>query len=366
MNKHVKANKKAAVKPNKKEYVKTTNKVISVTTLDVETGEIKDLMTHDPDLHRLVNKKSEDALKKHLERAKEKESGWRIATKHWVANFHDGLETIDIKMDDITGGIALTLSMYQELDSNGVFKIDGEYMWKQDIDTIIGMKEKASRRHLKNLQELGVLNWDREKHNVYTMNPQFHFMGNFPDDQKGKEFTKIFKESMKEVLPKLSLGARGILYKFLRKVHVQNYFLTFEPNFDLRKQMDKSFFDNLEKRTLKEPEYIGIHDIVELYGNGKSKRMLEKYLSELDDVNILQKFGRGRNSKYQVNPKFISKQDIYCPYAISTIYNFEQRIKKQGKKLTKNLTVQFPNVNLKNIIKNGYQIAYQFGVIFDI
>lgn len=283
----------------------------------------------------------EKILKKIRLRTAEKDN----VSKHFTINFHDKLEEAEDQLDVKTAGIALTLSLYLDKQSDGVLKINGEIMTKQDIDSILGMDDETCKKELDILKEKGILFYKRERievielrgknkgrtktisANVYRMNPRHHCMGYLLEDTKDISFTKVFKEAAKEYLEYISIEARGLLYKMLRFVHFQSYYLVMEPNRDLRNDKDKTFYENIQdevlrKNILAKQQDINMDDLVQL--SGKSKRTVERYIKEWEYARIVLKNGRGKKACFLMNPKLFTRQEIHCPYAVSTIFHFDK------------------------------------------
>jgi DNA-binding transcriptional ArsR family regulator len=266
-------------------------------------------------------------------------------TKHFIINFHDTLGKIEDQLDVKTAGVALTLSLYMERKSGGLLKINGEVMTKQDIDEILGMDDETCKGHLDVLKTFEIIDYKREKvevvetrgrnkgktkvisANVYKINPNHHYMGYLLDGNKERDFTKVFKEAAKEYLEYVSLEARGLLYKMLRYVHFQSYYLVKNPNSDLRKDREKTFYENIKNESIKkeilnDQQDLKIQDFVEI--TGKSQRTIERYIKEWEYARLVIKNGRGKHATYLMNPSIFTRQESQCPYAVSTTFLFDK------------------------------------------
>lgn len=266
-------------------------------------------------------------------------------TKHFTINFHDRLKQVEEELEVKAAGIALTLSLYMELKSDGILKINGEVMTKQDIDEIFKMDDETSKYYLDVLKNQGILDYKRGKievmetrgrnkgkmkvitANVYKINPHHHYMGYLVGENKERDFTKIYKEAAKNYLDYISLEARGLLYKLLGNVHFQSFYLVSNPNDDLRIDREKTFYENIENETYKKnilhkQENLTMDDFVAL--TGKSTRTIERYIREWEYARIVIKNGRGKKATYLMNPSIFTRQEATCPYAVSTTFHFEQ------------------------------------------
>lgn len=277
-------------------------------------------------------------------------------TKHFVINFHDSLEQVEDELNVKTAGVALTLSLYMERKSDGILKINGEIMTKQDIDSILDMDDQTSKAHLDALKEHGILNYHREKievletkgrnkgkmktvtANVYQMNPYHHYMGYLVGDNKERDFTKIFKEAAKTYMDYVSLEARGLLYKLLRYVHFQSFYLVSNPNIDLRLDREKTFYENIEDDQIKKTILHKQHDLTMddfAHLTGKSRRMVERYIKEWEYARLVIKNGRGKKASFLMNPTIFTRQEAHCPYTVSTIFHFDKQKPQKAPHLKK-------------------------------
>lgn len=280
-------------------------------------------------------------LKKIKLRIQERE----VPSKHFTINFHDKLSEVEEALDVRTAGVALTLSLYMERKSGGLLKINGEVMTKQDIDDILAMDDETAKSHLDALKALGILDYKRQKvevietkgknkgkiknisANVYKMNPHHHYMGYLLGANKERDFTKVFKEAAKDYLDYISLEARGLLYKLLRFVHFQSYYLVSNPNQDLRSERELTFYENIQderiKRTILDAQNdLTMDDFIAL--TGKSRRSIERYIKEWEYARIVIKNGRGKKASFLINPSIFTRQEAHCPYTVSTIFHFDK------------------------------------------
>lgn len=268
-----------------------------------------------------------------------------MPSKHFTINFHDKLQQIEDELDVKTAGVALTLSLYMERKSDGLLKINGEVMTKQDIDDILDMDDETAKTHLDALKTLGILDYKRQKievietkgknkgkvknisANVYKMNPHHHYMGYLLGENKDRDFTKVFKEAAKDYFDYISLEARGLLYKLLRFVHFQSYYLVSNPNQDLRIERDKTFYENIQDETIKNTILTTQHDLTMddfIALTGKSRRSIERYIKEWEYARIVIKNGRGKKASFLMNPTIFTRQEAHCPYTVSTIFHFDK------------------------------------------
>lgn len=273
-------------------------------------------------------------------------------TKHFTINFHQGMQNksgLSMK----AAGAALTLSLYMELKSEGTLKIHGEFLTKQDIDDILGENKKTVKKILDELKRTNVIKWYRQRHqvpitkgknkgqmkvvtaNTYTMDPSIMYMGAIPRNEKDKAFTKVFKEEAKRYLEFLSLEARGLLFKLLPYVHFQSYILSHHPNFDVRADEEKTFYENIkdprtEKLVLKRYNSIVISDLVRI--STKSLATVQRYIKEWENARVVLKNGRGERAVFLMNPNLFTRQEIHCPYAVSLMHIFNQVQPKKTKK----------------------------------
>lgn len=266
-------------------------------------------------------------------------------SKHFTMNFHDTLEKVEEQLDVKTAGVALTLSLYMDRNSDGILKINGEIMTKQDIDEILGMDDETCKEQLDLLKGLGVIDYQRAKMevveikgrnkgktknisaNIYKMNPNHHYMGYLLGDDRNRQFTKVFKEAAKDYLDHISLEARGLLYKLLRFVHFQSYYLVTNPNNDLRVDKEKTFYENIKEENLKKEilhmqEDLTIDGFIEI--TGKSRRTVERYIKEWEYARLVIKNGRGKNASFLMNPSIFTRQEAHCPYAVTTTFHFDK------------------------------------------
>lgn len=290
-------------------------------------------------------KKFQQVLKKINLRIQERDN----PSKHFTINFHDSLKGVEDRLDVKTAGVALTLSLYMERKSDGILKVNGEVMTKQDIDEILGMDDETCKFHLDSLKKQGVIDYQREKveiletrgrnkgkskiisANVYKINPNHHYMGYLMGENKERDFTKVFKEAAKDYLEYISLEARGLLYKLLRYVHFQSYYLVMNPNVDLRIDKEKTFYENIKEDEIKKDiltaqQDMGMENFIAL--TGKSQRTIERYIKEWEYARLVIKNGRGKSATYLMNPSIFTRQEAQCPYAVSTTFHFD-KIKPQ-------------------------------------
>lgn len=267
----------------------------------------------------------------------------KTPSKHFTMNFHDQLVQLARALTIQEAGVLLTLSLYMELGSHGVLKINGEYMTKQDIDDILGMTNTASKKILDSLKSTCVLDYKRQKikvfitrgknkgkmktitANVYSINPSIIKMGSLANKLKG--FTKLYKEAGKLHFDFLSIEARGLLFKLLHFVHFQSYHLSVLPNNDLRIDETKTYFENIqnkesEKIMLQKSMNLNTDNLVEI--TGKTKRTINRYIREWEYARIVIRNGRGRKASFIMNPLLFTRQEEYCPYAISLMHIFKQ------------------------------------------
>ena len=267
-------------------------------------------------------------------------------TRHFMMTFHDTLENIEARLETKAAGVALTLSLYMDLGSNGILKINGNHMTKQDLYEILGLEQDMVKKVTDTLKDLNVLTYKREavesvitrgknkgktrriSGNVYRMDTNFSFMGSFDKEQKDRSFTKTFKEEAKKYLEYISLDSRGFLLMLLKNIHFQNFYLVHNPNADYRlhKNKDMPFYKSISTEAGKLYMYetqksLNLNDMIQL--TGKSRRTIERYLRELEYSRILLKNGRGQKAIYQVNPRIFTRQEGVCHYTETIITQFD-------------------------------------------
>ncbi|MGO4349293.1 hypothetical protein AB4Z45_27765 [Paenibacillus sp. MCAF9] len=301
--------------------------------VNIYTGEIKLLLTSDLETEYNRSKKAIEAAKRKFQQ----KNDFFEPTAHWVASFHkenEALSEISIQ----TAGAIMTLMLYLNIHGDGILMINGEPVTKQDIDDILGVDDKTSKSYLDEAIEYKILSWTRQKievpitfgkdkgkrkkisANVYTINPEYICMGTFPNTKT--PFTRVFKTKAKKHIEFLSIEARGFLYKLLPKIHFQSHYITNNPNLDLRKDKNYTYFKNIEQKTLFANECLNIYDLTQIAG--KSKAVVDRYYLEFEAARIMLKDGMGRKSKFFVNPGLLTRNNFNCEFAVSLEYIFDQ------------------------------------------
>lgn len=269
-------------------------------------------------------------------------------TPKWFASFHKKLEIISPRISLISGGIIMTLLPYMEKNT-GYLKINGERMTKSDMEDVLGLKKDAVRKHLQELKSYKIINWVRTKEEriitkgkykgttnatssyIFKIDPQFHMYGSFGD----KKHTKVFRTSAKEQINMISLEARGLLYKVLHKVHYQSYFLSDQPDFDLRTDKTQTLIDSYQVTDgsqigiLKDEYFITRNRLKDI--SGRSEKTVRRYIKEWEYARIVQQIGRGKHTAFLLNPNVLTRQKEIDPIG-RIIVNF---IFGQGPNATK-------------------------------
>lgn len=301
--------------------------------VNLYTGEIKLLLASDLETEYIRSKKAMEAARRFFQR----KNDFFEPTAHWVAAFHKENDVLN-KISIQTAGAIMTLMLYLDIHGNGVLMINGEPVTKQDIDDILGVDDKTSKSYLDEAIEYKIISWARQKievpitfgkdkgkkkkisANVYTINPEYICMGTFPNTNTS--FTRVFKTKAKKHIEFLSIEARGFLYKLLPKIHFQSHYITNNPNFDLRKDKNYTYYKNIEQKTLFANEYSNIYDLTKIAR--KSKAVVDRYYLEFEAARIMLKDGKGKKSKFFVNPGLLTRNNYKCEFAISLEHIFDK------------------------------------------
>ncbi|NYE08812.1 hypothetical protein F4694_005668 [Bacillus niacini] len=275
-------------------------------------------------------------------------------SKHYINSFHESIESIVPQLDISEAGVLFELILHMNLGSQGYLKISGDYLTLEDIIAVTGLGKTTLIKYLKKFKELGILNWERRKMsrvvqksnlkkgikkgdtefftaNAYRVEKSFHWMGRFDDNQMTMNFTKTYKIKAKELTANLSLEAKGLLYMIMTKIHYQTYYLSLNPNIDLKMDAKQTLESNIKNGTMFEVEHLTRKGLLELIN--KSDKQIRRYIKELHENFIISFFGRGKNEKYMVNPELFARmdsQDHNFTYFDAIKYQFEQ-LRKQHK-----------------------------------
>lgn len=147
---------------------------------------------------------------------------------HWIACYHDSIESISKELSLINAGAILKLLPYMKFNENGVLIANKIPLQATEIEKILGKSKDATRKILKNLVELNVLNVEKVgRSNKYIISSEFHTKGTI---NKNLKFTKLYMKKLKEVSEGLKLNEIGLLYKILPYFHFEMFCLCENPN----------------------------------------------------------------------------------------------------------------------------------------
>lgn len=292
-----------------------------------ENGQRKDFSVLDPETERKINKNSDKFFKEQMEKEQRRKEQWNKG-KHWSAAYHDAVKVASEQINNEEAGCIMHMLTFLSVHSNGRLEQDGKPLTKNDIALSIDKKPRRTYDILKKLEEVGVLLVSKEgRQNVYYINADYHSMG--VNIKQGMHFTKLFKHKTKELIKDLSLHDSGILYKMLPYFHYQSFYLSDNPNEDLREDVTKSWDENVKNQTYKLASHLSQSKWAILLGCGRTS--LNKCFNILENLEIIMKQKVGNNkATFIIHPDVMYRmEDEDSYYKAFVKMQFEQNTKKK-------------------------------------
>jgi hypothetical protein len=295
------------------------------------TGEGKKMIVaefNEGDKVIIRNEQQQERAAKHarFEQSKQEES--KTPEKHWTATF---LQNNDDHLKELSlndAALLFKLTMYLRKHSKGLLmSTDTIPLTQKDIQQNENLSGPTVSTKMQKFVKLGFLfeekvsYWSEAKidHKSgmivgdpvkvwvkgYRMNGNFHWMGEFETEMKSTFWTKTYKKVLEDRTEHLSDNARGLLYFLVNKIHYQNNSISNHPSDELRLDLSLSFLQCVEMNLLKPTSNMNMNDLMALTRMKKSQ--LNELLAELDDFNLVKKFGAGKNAYFIANSRFFRR-----------------------------------------------------------
>ncbi|MBM7573636.1 hypothetical protein [Aquibacillus albus] len=252
--------------------------------INTQTGEIECETNYVITEEQLRERKEREAKGREVHR--ERNEYYKDPRK-FVINF---IEPIREVMHDLTltqAGVMMKVLPYTQ--KYGKLKSNGKPLTIKDISKVIKRAEKATRRSLAELEDIGlIVSEGRPK--TYTVNPLYH-LTNKVKDRKNARFVKLYKSKAKELLDRLSLVEAGLVYKMIPYFHYETFILCGNPN-----------EDNPELY-----EELGQNDLARLIGYDEEE--LKKLMRRLRTKGIILQTDSSYIKSHYVHPDLFYRMD---------------------------------------------------------
>lgn len=294
-----------ANKSKKSKRKKSVEELLSEATfrakMSNEYGEESNVLITNDDGDKYIGSKAVD--KKRREQARRYfESKGKDARGNYIQLLHKGNDQLHERNNEVENKkdkwtllhdkYVMMLIPFADIDRSGLI-VDTETkepLNGAEIAKRLKISAKTASPILKGLVKHGVLiervAGKNQKH--YQFNDNI-FNINGRKLKKKEYFTKVFQQTLQQIMQRLSGNEIGLLRVLASKFHYQSYFLVEDPNIDIRVDKTLSFQENFEKHGMKvfrELKFLSMSDVMRLAGIQHPHTLLD-YLELLQDAGAI-------------------------------------------------------------------------------